>query len=399
MAEFMTNPEYREGLLRAHKANVLTNSAALAEANASAVATDLQGARPVETSRVINTFEGFSAGQKAAIVDYKSRNFKSYLAAELAGDRQFVDPTTGNTFTGAEARANERLYNIAAQAVTDSFVQENGFNDLSMEFIAPGLESIRKDILQGAKRAANNEIANQKGQTQLTLGQTLFQTSDPVTASSEVSAKKASLLWSFNYDYGKATEFVLEKVYQRGPDGEFLMAEPVRQAILNTAWGQNGETLGSYKGLNSKLLRESRIDRVNADREDRNIRALEGRQFFEEQQENLESIFSKANPVEDAQAMNTFEAEYRERFGYDVKLPDAYTALKKQVTNENKEVEMELLEQANMGMDLTLEQALSITDDTTRKAAVSSLFVNVRTRTMVVTMKTSTKPSRVMLSS
>ena len=109
---------------------------------------------------------------------------------ELAGDRQFTDPQTGEMFTGAAARANERLYNIAAQAISDNFIQENGFNELSMEFLAPALENIRKTTTKDASEAGKNEVKAQKGQTQLSLSNTLFQTSDPVTAAAEVASSK-----------------------------------------------------------------------------------------------------------------------------------------------------------------------------------------------------------------
>ena len=57
----------------------------------------------------------------------------------------------------------------------------------------------------------------------------------------------------------------------------------------------------------------------------------EGQEFFNEQSEGLESIFSKGNPIEDAQAINTFEAEFRERYGDDVSLPKGIPAIEKRV--------------------------------------------------------------------
>ena len=62
-------------LLAQHDASIYEGSAAsLTQANASAVATEMLGARPVETGRVLDSFAGYSPGQKAAIFDHKVKS-------------------------------------------------------------------------------------------------------------------------------------------------------------------------------------------------------------------------------------------------------------------------------------------------------------------------------------
>ena len=290
----MVNPTYRENLLAANDAMILQNSAALTQANAGAVATELNGARPVETGRVLDSFNQFSAGQQQAIFGYKADQFGSYLQAELSGDRQFYDRTTGRNFTGAEAQSSGRLYNIAANDVMGGFMRENGFTSLSPQYTAKGLESIRKTMVSGLKKAEKNEIAAQKSATLLRSSQTLLSAQDPTAAVSDLLASKAALNRANDYDWEKTTRGVLEKVYARDSRGEYIMNPNVREAVLNTpGWGPNGESLGSYKMLNAEFQNTSRKARINAHKDDKQIAELEGEEFWESKRESLKASWVK----------------------------------------------------------------------------------------------------------
>ena len=368
--KFLTDPGYRDSLLKRWDSAMLENSAALTEANATAVSGELEGARPVEASRVVNSFRGFSAAEKYAVVDYKFNQFPAELQAELSGDREFFDPQTGQNFKGAEALADERLHAIASQAVLDGFMQKNGFDDLSLEFIAPALDRARKYMVKSQATAAKNEQLALDSEALFTVKQSILTTEEPTAVSSLVKSNKYNIWKANEFDYGKTARYFLEPAYATDAYGNYLMPEPARQALLNTPFGQNGETLGEYKALNSELQRKARVARIQTDREDRNIRELEGEEFWESESENMESIFAKGNAAEDQQAFNTFEAQYYEEFGDDVDLPEGYKRRKKEILNENKGEELELVEQATLGMPITMEQARSLTDPGAREAAI-----------------------------
>ena len=372
--EFMVNPEYRKSLLQAHDAMMLENSAALTEANASAVATEMNGARPVDTSRVINTFSGFSAGQKASIFGYKADQFGSYLQAELSGDRQFTDPVTGENFTGAQAQINGVLFGYAKDEILDSFMTENGFYGLSPEFTSKGLESIRKTLATQQAKVEKIETENQKSGTILETRETLGKTTDPVTASSYILSQKPALVWAYDGDQVKATQTILEMVYATDSKGEYVMNAAARQAALATPWGPNGEPLGSFKTLNTEYQNKARKARITAAREDNKIEELEVDALWEEQAEELTSILDKGDVINDVQTFNTWEEQYKDLFpnaynrGY---LPAGYKRLKEEVLNDNKEAEADLVEQASTGMiELTMDQARSIVDPTLREEAI-----------------------------
>ena len=300
--EFMTNPEYRNSLLAQHDASIYEGSAALTQANASAVATEMMGARPVETGRVLDSFAGYSPGQKAAIFDHKVSQFPSYLQSEMSGDRVFSDPITGGTFTGADAQSNGRLYSLAAGEVAGSFMRQNGFTQLSSQFTAKGMEQIRKDILKGQAAAEKNEIEIQKGETLLRSRQTLLQGTDPVAVAADLLANKSALLRANDYDMVETTRGVLEMVYARDARGEYIMNARVREAVLGSSWGPNGETLGSYRQLNAEFQSKSRKARIAAHNDDHKVAKLEGDQFWESQRGEFEEILGEGDGMIDVQS-------------------------------------------------------------------------------------------------
>jgi len=371
--EFMVNPTYRQNLLAAHDSMMLQNSAGLAQANGSAVANELSGARPVDTGRVLDGFNQFSAGQKAAIFGYKADQFGSYMQGQLASDRAFVDPQSGMQFTGMQAMSNGRLMNIAANDIMGSFMQDNGFYQMSPAFTAKGLESIRRNIKSQIGKAEKNEVELQKSNTLMQNRQTLLTGQDPTAVTSDLLASKAALLRANDYDATKTTKSVLEMVYARDARGEYIMNSRVREAVLDTPWGPNGETLGSYKQLNAEYQRQSRKDRIAAHNDDRKVAELEGEQFWENKREAFEGILGEGDSMTDIQAFNTFEEEYYDLYPElgEGDLPDSYKRLKKEVLNENKEEEASILSDAQAGfVDLTMEQARSFTDPNVREAAV-----------------------------
>ena len=367
---FLTDSVVRNGLLRDWDAAMLQNSAALTEGNATAVSGELEGARPVEASRVVKELRRFSAPEKFAIVEYKFNQFPAELQSELSGDREFFDPQTGQNFKGTEALADERLHAIASQAVLDGFIQKHGFDQLSLEFIAPALDKARKYMVKSQALAAKNELNALNSEALFTVKQSILTTGEPIAVQSLVKSNKYNIWKAHGFDYGKTARYFLEPAYATDAHGDYLMPETARQALLNTPFGKNGETLGDYKALNTELQRKARVARIQTDREDRNIRALEGEEFWENEIENMESIFEKGNAAEDQQTFNTFEAEYYEEFGEDVDLPEGYKRRKKEIQNENKNEELELVEQATLGMDITMEQARSLTDPGAREAAI-----------------------------
>ena len=75
----------------------------------------------------------------------------------------------------------------------------------------------------------------------------------------------------------------------------------------------------------------------------------------------------------DTQSFNTFEAAYYDRFPElgENDLPESYKRLKKEILNENKAEEQDLVQQAEAGLvELTMDQARSIVDPESREAAV-----------------------------
>ena len=298
----------------------------------------------------------------------------------MSGDRVFTDPITGGTFTGADAQSNGRLYSLAAGEVAGSFMKQNGFTQLSSQFTAKGMDRIRKDILKGQAAAEKNEIEMQKGETLLRSRQTLLQGTDPVAVAADLLANKSALLRANDYDMVETTRGVLEMVYARDARGEYIMNARVREAVLGSSWGPNGETLGSYRQLNAEFQSKSRKARIAAHNDDHKVAKLEGDQFWESQRGEFEEILGEGDGMIDVQSFNTFEKQFYNRFPElgENDLPDSYKRLKKEILNENKIEEAQLVDMAETGMvDLTIDQARSIIDPDLRETAIELVQMNM----------------------
>ena len=121
--------------------------------------------------------------------------------------------------------------------------------------------------------------------------------------------------------------------------------------MLNTPWGPNGETLGSYKGLNSEFQSAARKARIQAHNDDKAVAEVEADQFWERERGAFEEIIAEGGAIEDHQSKNTFEKQFFNKFPElgEGDLPDSYKRIKAQALNENKVEEATLLSNAQAG--------------------------------------------------